>query len=276
MNLQIVATERFENVPLNIYGTRDRTFYMTREEIGLTLGYANPKKAIEKLQYAHSDRFSVLPKNGVKLKTLAGTFKLKAADGKMYDTVVYTLRGVMEICRWSRQPKADAFMDFVWDVMEQLGSYQATPKTPPPDDFLEACGTVTPEKAETDQEIAARFLSALQAALQSGEYYLLPKYRHHKTPREGTLLGIYDDDFITLIAVRAWEVYARATGSSKPARSLSHTLWPILSRAGLFLPRVKADQKRVIKGKRCCAIHLRRKTVHEQIPGSVAFLPSGS
>ena len=26
----------------------------------------------------------------------------------------------MEICRFSRQPKADKFMDFVWDVMESL------------------------------------------------------------------------------------------------------------------------------------------------------------
>ena len=36
------------------------------------------------------------------------------------ETFVYTLRGVMEICRLSRQPKADKFIDFVWDVMESL------------------------------------------------------------------------------------------------------------------------------------------------------------
>lgn len=30
----------------------------------------------------------------------------------------YTQRGIMEICRWSRQPKANDFMDWVWDVIE--------------------------------------------------------------------------------------------------------------------------------------------------------------
>ena len=43
----------------------------------------------------------------------------------------YNLRGVMEICRFSRQPKADAFMDFCWDIMESLmrgDSVLATPK----------------------------------------------------------------------------------------------------------------------------------------------------
>lgn len=37
----------------------------------------------------------------------------------------------MEICRFSRQPKADAFMDFCWDIMESLmrgDSVLATPK----------------------------------------------------------------------------------------------------------------------------------------------------
>lgn len=38
----------------------------------------------------------------------------------MRQMYVYSLRGVMEICRLSRQPKADAFMDFCWDIMESL------------------------------------------------------------------------------------------------------------------------------------------------------------
>lgn len=34
------------------------------------------------------------------------------------ETVYYTQRGLMEICRWSRQPKADLFMDWAWDIIE--------------------------------------------------------------------------------------------------------------------------------------------------------------
>ena len=45
---------------------------------------------------------------------------MNTVDGKSRDVFIYTLRGVMEICRFSRQPNADKFMDFVWDVMESL------------------------------------------------------------------------------------------------------------------------------------------------------------
>ena len=29
------------------------------------------------------------------------------------------IQGIMEICRWSRQPKANLFMDWVWDIVEK-------------------------------------------------------------------------------------------------------------------------------------------------------------
>ncbi len=83
---------------------------MTREQIGQALEYAKPTDAICLIHKRNADR----------LDPLSVTFKLKGTDGKMYDTYVYNIRGVMEICRFSRQPKADKFMDFVWDVMESL------------------------------------------------------------------------------------------------------------------------------------------------------------
>lgn len=36
------------------------------------------------------------------------------------EVICYNLRGVMEICRYSTQPKANAFIDFCWDVMVAL------------------------------------------------------------------------------------------------------------------------------------------------------------
>ena len=36
----------------------------------------------------------------------------------MYDTTLYSERGIMEICRWSNKPKANEFMDWVWDIIE--------------------------------------------------------------------------------------------------------------------------------------------------------------
>ena len=56
----------------------------------------------------HKDRFA----------PFSVTFKLTGTDGKMYNTYLYNQRGIMEICRWSRQPLADKFMDWVWDIIE--------------------------------------------------------------------------------------------------------------------------------------------------------------
>lgn len=43
------------------------------------------------------------------------------------ETVYYTQRGIMEICRWSRQPKADIFMDWVWDIVEKYRANELVP-----------------------------------------------------------------------------------------------------------------------------------------------------
>lgn len=37
----------------------------------------------------------------------------------MTERVYYTERGIMEICRWSRQKKADLFMDWTWDIVSK-------------------------------------------------------------------------------------------------------------------------------------------------------------
>jgi hypothetical protein len=113
-NLQLVKSDKFGNVQCDFYS--DGTDYlMTREQIGTALEYANPQKAIDNLHAKHQAR---MDKDSV-------TLKVRATDGKFYDTTVYSRKGIMEICRWSQQPKADAFMDFVWNIMDALmrGTY---------------------------------------------------------------------------------------------------------------------------------------------------------
>ena len=46
--------------------------------------------------------------------------KLTGTDGKRYETYLYSAKGVYEICRWSRQPAADAFYDHVYAILEGL------------------------------------------------------------------------------------------------------------------------------------------------------------
>ncbi len=75
-------------------------FYMTREQIGTALNYENPNDAIRLIHNRNKDR----------LDPLATSFKLNGVEGDRVvqrDVIVYTLRGAMEICRFSRQPNAD-------------------------------------------------------------------------------------------------------------------------------------------------------------------------
>ena len=108
MKLKLITTETFENVPCDFYRNMNDEMLLTRNQIGQTLEYKNPQKAIDNIHAKHRNR----------LDDLSVTTKLRATDGKEYFTTLYTQRGIMEICRWSRQSKANQFMDWVWDIIE--------------------------------------------------------------------------------------------------------------------------------------------------------------
>lgn len=116
-SLTLATRKPFVNMTCDFYQDDANEFYMTREQIGQALEYKNPGDAIQLIHKRYADR----------LDPLSSTFSLKVevVNGnttytRPQNVFVYTLRGVMEICRFSRQPKADKFMDFVWDVMESL------------------------------------------------------------------------------------------------------------------------------------------------------------
>lgn len=116
MNLSLVVKEMFEGNEMDIYQNEQNEVFMTRNQIGKALEYSDPNTAITKLHERHKarlDKFSV-------------TTKLVGADGKKYDTVIYNERGIYELIRRSRQPKADDFYDWVYDLLSKLrkGEYQ--------------------------------------------------------------------------------------------------------------------------------------------------------
>ena len=109
-----LATKRpFGTLTCDFYKNDSGEFYMTREQIGQALEYGDPVRTIAKIHDRNADRLNPLS-SVVSLTTEVGNHT------QQRDTFVYNLRGVMEICRLSRQPKADKFMDFVWDIMESL------------------------------------------------------------------------------------------------------------------------------------------------------------
>ena len=109
-SLTLATQKPFGTLSCDFYKNDSGEFYMTRNQIGTALEYAKPNDAIQQIHSRNADR----------LNPLSAYLTLRGADGRDHETFVYTLRGVMEICRFSRQPKADKFMDFVWNVMESL------------------------------------------------------------------------------------------------------------------------------------------------------------
>ena len=65
---------------------------------------------------------------------LVGQYKYSTR--KEYNTTLYSERGIMEICRWSRQPKANIFMDWVWDIIEKYRHNELQPNLQPLIDSL--------------------------------------------------------------------------------------------------------------------------------------------
>lgn len=130
MDLALCKQEKFNGVLVDFYRDENNDVFMTREQIGTALEYAQPRKAIDKIHQRNKER----------LNKFAVGVKLGATDGKKYDTTVYNSRGVYEICRYSKQPKANAFYDWVYEVLETIrttGSY-TVPRYNLPTSYKEA------------------------------------------------------------------------------------------------------------------------------------------
>ena len=109
-NLTLVERAPFGALLVDCYTDGCGNFYMTREQIGQALEYPHPRQAIDNIHKRHKER----------LDLFSVVLKMRTTDGKKYDTVLYQSRGVYEICRHSNQPKADAFYDCVYEVLEGL------------------------------------------------------------------------------------------------------------------------------------------------------------
>ena len=111
--MTVITSKSFGALNVDVYQNDKHQYYMTREQIGAALEYTSPVVAIKKIHDRYADRLAAL-------SSITNLVIEVGNHTQMRQTYVYSLRGVMEICRFSRQPKADAFMDFCWDIMESL------------------------------------------------------------------------------------------------------------------------------------------------------------
>lgn len=121
-NLKLITTENFGDLSCNFYRNMNDDILLTREQIGTALEYANPREAIKNIHRKHRDRLEALC---VRIK-LSGCQSEPTSKSEEQECVYYSQRGVMEICRFSRQKKANEFMDWVWTIVEKYRAGELT------------------------------------------------------------------------------------------------------------------------------------------------------
>lgn len=132
--MELVKSENYGEHLCNFYEDNQNEVWLTREQIGNALGYADPAEAIKTIHKRHKDRLDKFIKRekvniaDTKLSVEGGQIDHARRDGStkpfskkdnlQSEVVYYSERGVMEICRWSDMPKANDFMDWVWNIVE--------------------------------------------------------------------------------------------------------------------------------------------------------------
>lgn len=150
-NLKLITTENFGNISCDFYRNMNDDILLTREQIGSALEYVDPGKAIRKIHLKHKDRLEPLcariklpgqPQSGATL-----------TNEEKQERVYYTERGIMEICRWSKMPKANQLMDWCWDVIEKYRNNQGF-NNPNIDALTNTITTLTQTIATMQQDIS--------------------------------------------------------------------------------------------------------------------------
>lgn len=129
--MELIKSENYETHLCNFYEDTNNEVWLTREQVGAALGYADPAKSIQNIHLKHKDRLDkFIKRERVKTAEIGDSFDHHQIDGArenglnkrfsnlQSEVVFYSERGVMELCRWSDMPKADEFMDWVWSIIE--------------------------------------------------------------------------------------------------------------------------------------------------------------
>lgn len=164
-NLKLITTEKFGDLDCNFYRNMNDDILLTREQIGTALEYTNPDAALSMIHKRHQNR----------LDSLSVVTKLLSTDGKEYETRLYTQKGVMEICRWSNKPKANQFMDWVWDIVEKyrsdkLSSINFSPVTETLTTLTQALTALTVNVSTMQQDITTLKESQQKKTLPEKKY----------------------------------------------------------------------------------------------------------
>jgi phage antirepressor YoqD-like protein len=141
--LALVKSASFGNVQCDFYSNNDEIL-MTRDQIGTALEYEDPRTAIAKIHERHADRLG-------KFSTVTKLTTVEGGRDVTREIILYTAKGVYEICRWSQQPKANNFYDFVYETLESLRKGDAILQYRLPTTFQDALRMLADEVDHREQ-----------------------------------------------------------------------------------------------------------------------------
>ena len=122
-DLQLITSREFNGYTLDCYVEPEQedkgAFWATREQIGRLLGYESPAHAIKDIHARNKERLDRFSR-GRKLRQVEGGRSVTRS------IIMYNFKGLLEICRYSQQPNANAVIDVLWDIADEIrrtGSY---------------------------------------------------------------------------------------------------------------------------------------------------------
>lgn len=127
IKLKLIEEDDFLGTRCNFYKDDNNNIYMTREQIGKALQYSDPRVAITKIHTRNKDR----------LDNFSGVTNLVLPKGGTQETTIYIERGIYEICRFSKQPVANDFYDWVYDKIELIRKTAGTVQEGREKEFLD-------------------------------------------------------------------------------------------------------------------------------------------
>lgn len=162
MNLVLCKQEKFNGVNVDFYRDNSNNIFMTREQIGKALEYKNPNDSIRTIHRRNKER----------LDKFAVSTKLNSTDGKKYDTTVYNSNGICEICRYSKQPKANLIYD--WLTANILLKEKPTniAQAPTIDDYTSLVTVINNKIVVSSRQVAKNFEKEHKHVLEDISKYI--------------------------------------------------------------------------------------------------------
>ncbi|MEK5039016.1 BRO-N domain-containing protein [Sporosarcina sp. FSL K6-3457] len=194
MNLTLATQQHFNSILCDFWINEKDEVFMTREQIGQALEYADPRRSVSKVHERNSERLNKFS-TVVKLTTQAG----------LRETTIYNEHGIYEIARRSEQPKADDFYDFVYELLSKLRKGEVVLVRPQ---------TISAKEEFEMQLIGARYASEiLRLDTTSNVRMLETVHEQHGVPTNH--LPVYVDEEVTLPLSKLLKEHEVGIGAAK-------------------------------------------------------------